>query len=197
MENFGPFNFFFTLSAADYRWPENFTSLIRNKKIVYSLNNIFEEVLVDGKGLKDFLEDNQSKHEFIRKNLLNATFNFQERVRMFFKHIILSSGTDFTIKHWSYKIEFALRGAAHVHGILWVDWEKFKWYDETGKDCPAKKELLTNALEDVRNQIPLKKEALGVIGEFVDKFVSCSTKDKEVNDVVKTVNTHHHTMSCR
>ena len=35
LENFGPFAFFFTLSCADLRWPENFTSLLQDKKIIF------------------------------------------------------------------------------------------------------------------------------------------------------------------
>ena len=28
------------------------------------------------------------------------------------------------INYNSYKVEFVLQGAAHIHGVLWVDWEK-------------------------------------------------------------------------
>ena len=30
------------------------------------------------------------------------------------------------IKFYSYKVEFAMRGAAHIHGVLWLDWKKFE-----------------------------------------------------------------------
>ena len=43
---------------------------------------------------------------------------------MFFKHIVLSKGSPMAIKHYCYKVEFALTGAGHIHGVLWVDWEK-------------------------------------------------------------------------
>ena len=29
-----------------------------------------------------------------------------------------------SINYNSYKVEFAIRGAAHIHGVLWIDWEK-------------------------------------------------------------------------
>ena len=37
----------------------------------------------------------------------------------------MSKGNPMAIKYNSYKVEFALRGAGHIHGVLWVDWEKF------------------------------------------------------------------------
>ena len=114
LENFGPFTFFFTLSAADTLWPENFTSLLQDRKITYKVDNNVDEVEIDDVPLMEFLETNQNKYEFIRKNLLNTTLNFQHRVKMFIKHIL--TGGPMKVKYHSYKIEFALRGAAHCHG---------------------------------------------------------------------------------
>ena len=33
LDNFGPFHVFFTLSCADYRWPENVTSILIERGI--------------------------------------------------------------------------------------------------------------------------------------------------------------------
>ena len=38
LDNFGPFNFFFTLSCADLRWDENFTAILREKVASVSYN---------------------------------------------------------------------------------------------------------------------------------------------------------------
>ena len=38
----------------------------------------------------------------------------------------MSKGTSLAIQYYSYKVEFALRGAPHIHGVLWVDWDKTK-----------------------------------------------------------------------
>ena len=37
IDNFGPFHWFYTLSCADMRWEENFTSILREKgyKIIW------------------------------------------------------------------------------------------------------------------------------------------------------------------
>ena len=89
LENNGPFQFFNTLSCADMRYDENFTTFLRdnpNLKIVYETNldetDInFEKVFVVDKVtmekvslekyLKDFL--GQSKHETLRLSVLTAT----------------------------------------------------------------------------------------------------------------------------
>ena len=56
LENLGPFHFFFTLSSADMKWPENFTSLLDGHTIYYSWESSgMEECKVDGLPLEEFL----------------------------------------------------------------------------------------------------------------------------------------------
>ena len=111
------------MSCADLRWPENFTALLQDHDIVYDSD--IDKVTIDGISVEEFLKANESKHEFIKSNLLNATLTFNHRVKMFVKHIIMSSGNPMTIQNYSYKVEFAMRGAVHIHGVLWVDWGRF------------------------------------------------------------------------
>ena len=47
LENLGPFHFFFTLSCADLRWAENFTTLLDGHDIVFERQNGQENILVD------------------------------------------------------------------------------------------------------------------------------------------------------
>ena len=61
--------------------------------------------------------------KFIRKNHLNATLTFNHRVKMFLKNNVMSKGSPMCVKNFNYKVEFALRGAAHIHGVLWLDWK--------------------------------------------------------------------------
>ena len=80
LENLGPFHFFFTLSCADNRYEENFTSALTDCEIIYKNVKGKEQAFVVENGvevtLDDYLNDNVSKHEFIRNNILNATRNF-------------------------------------------------------------------------------------------------------------------------
>ena len=188
MENLGPFQYFFTLSCADMRWPENFTALLRDQTITYVENNFIEEVYVNGKKLMDYLIQNQSKHSFIKKNLLNATLTFHNRVKMFVKHIIMSKSNPMCIKNYSYKVEFALRGAGHIHGVLWVDWENFK---------STNTQLIKDAFIKIKNEEILSKEDKKCIAEFADLSIQCTLKDPKTKEIVEEVQMHHHTHSCR
>ena len=99
LENLGPFQWFFTLSCADRMWNENFSSLledIKDIKLEYEVlpNGISRttvKFIEDGNEetmeLQQYLEEkvDESQHEMIRTNLLNATRNFQHRVREGFK----------------------------------------------------------------------------------------------------------------
>jgi hypothetical protein len=79
LENLGPFTFFFTLSCADMRWKENFSALLKDEIVKY--DSTTNEVRIDDKTLEEFFEANESKHEFIRNNLLNATLPFLRGVK--------------------------------------------------------------------------------------------------------------------
>ena len=56
LENLGPFTFFFTLSCADIRWPENFTSLLEGHKVTYESIHGKEEFYIDDQPLEEFPE---------------------------------------------------------------------------------------------------------------------------------------------
>ena len=187
LENLGPFTFFFTLSCADMRWPENFTSLLEGHTITFECIEGKEEFYVDEKPLDDFLKAYPSKHEFIRNNLLNATMNFQHRLRMFLKHIMLSKGSDLTLSHFNYRIEFQLRGAPHAHGTLWMDWKRFSALPRSTTDC------IQQALNLIKAGDELTEEHKQALTEFADLFVSVSLMNPATSKTVKEVNVHHHT----
>ena len=130
LENLGPFPFFFTLSCADLRWSENFTTLLREKgvNVVYEINGLQENTWVvkennERRLLEDYLEDDvdDSFHELVRRNIIVATRNYKNRFDAFVKNIILDKSNPMCITHWTTKLEFQGRGAPHNHGVLWVD----------------------------------------------------------------------------
>ena len=72
-------------------------------------------------------------------------------------------------------IEFQIRGLPHLHGVFWLNQDALKKYlDENG---------------DFKDNIT----------ELIDKWVSVSldTKCTPLNDLVKQVNVHNHTNSCK
>ena len=187
LENLGAFTYFFTLSCADMRWPENFTALLQDQNIRYENINFKEEILVDGEPLMDYLKKNEPKHALIKKNLLNATLTFYHRVKMFVKNIIMSQGNPMNINYNSYKVEFALRGAGHIHGVLWVDWDSF---DTLQKE---KVELLKDAFKKIRNDKPINKQHRHCISKLADQFITCTLKNPHAQRILlslcKCINT--------
>ena len=110
VENNGAFQMFFTLSCGDYRFNENFTSLLQDERISYIFKDGQEEVLINGLSIEEFLNQNSSKHEFIRRNILTSTRNFQHRLKTFIKTIVMNKCSSMSVRYYSYRIEFQMRG---------------------------------------------------------------------------------------
>ena len=177
LENLGPFQFFFTLSCADSRWEENFSSLLADMgvSIIYKCcSDGNEETNVKTeKGtfpMKQYLEEyvDESRHEMIRTHVLNATRNYNHRVKAFIKEIILDKNNLMAVEYYSTKVEFQGRGAGHNHGTLWVNLKKMEYYiiDENGKWCDFD-DLLDGLLEASKYSSELKNELKVLIQEIV------------------------------
>ena len=69
-----------------------------------------------------------------------------------------------------------MRGLPHLHGVFWLSEEKLKTYKNENGDY--KDEILPN-----------------LIDEFIS--VSTNTKDEDLNELVREVNTHKHSKSCQ
>ena len=146
LENLSPFQWFFTLSCADRSWDENFSSLLadRDLKLEYEVTNegtnkttvkFIEDGQEETMELREYLETkvDESEHEMIRTNVLNATRNFQHRVNAFIKEIIFGENNPMEITNLSYTVEFQGRGAGHIHGVLWAKLSKFEEQSENLK----------------------------------------------------------------
>ena len=101
LDNFGPFNMFFTLSCADTRWQENFSSLLHklDMNVTHSIDDLTHEVrtivTIDGEtlSLEEYLDDrrycDETRHTQIKKHVVQSTRNFDYRLKQFMKHIML------------------------------------------------------------------------------------------------------------
>ena len=130
LDNYGPFNVFFTLSCADYRWPENVAAVLREQGIGLrcSIDSRIEteyEVINNGRWmpLDEYVttEMDKSVHTLFRKNIVTATRIYEQKVKSLMQNIICSKTNPLSVKHYTLKLEFAGRGAGHNHGILWLD----------------------------------------------------------------------------
>ena len=190
LENLGPFTIFLTLSCGDRRWSENFSSLLELEGHTVELSNEWEEVRVDGIPLSEFIAQNEGQHEFIRKNILNATRIFEDRVKKFIKNIIMSEFGAIPCSFYSYKTEWQLRGASHIHMVMWVN------YKELTRQYPEF-DNLESSIENMCNDKILTEEEEDVIKRFADMISSVSLKDPATTDIVREVNFHHCTRACR
>jgi hypothetical protein len=219
LENLGPFHLFFTLSCGDTRYDENFSSFLVENGYTMECSRKDDgstETIVKNKGerkidktlAKFLLEDvNDSLHEMIRTNVLTATRNFHHRVDAFKKEIMMGKNNPMKIKHISYRVEFQGRGAAHIHGTLWLD------IKEIEKSPPFKENLqekrdgnLSEAFRKLRDDIKLNEAEKDAIAKLTDMFITCSLNPdtvhedpdvgKRIIDIVGHVNCHNCTNPC-
>ena len=99
---------------------------------------------------------------------------------------------EMNIEYYNYRVEFQMRGAGHIHGALWIDFESFV-KDPRNSNMPNIKE----ALDAIGREEILSEQEKQVICKFADKFITCTLKDPSTKDIVQAVNIHHHTRSCR
>ena len=144
-------------------------------KVTYQTrdNDDFEDVRINGEKLETFLKDtvDQSLHETIRQNVLTATRNFNHRIKMFFKHIVKGKDNPMSVRFFNYRIEFQGRGAGHLHGVFWIDWDEFF---SKNKLNVRNQDLLISAFKKLKNDQVLEEDELLEVADFADKFVCCS-----------------------
>ena len=94
-----------------------------------------------------------------------ATRNFHHRIEAFKKDILNGRNNPMMIKHISYRVEFQGRGAAHIHGTLWLNIKeieksaKFKErYDGGGN--------LSDAFRKFRDEEELSEEEKNAFATF-------------------------------
>ena len=208
LEQLGPFQFFFTLSCADKRWEETFVSILRQrgleviykksqkdskatKKAAMDFSYEADEIWVKEPGkeevmLSEFLAT-ERLHETIRDNVLPLTMNFDKRVHSMRKNIIMGNNSPMHVQFYHYRVEFQKRGAAHIHGVLWADFEELE------KQFPG----LQGVMIKLRTSEHLSKKEAELTATFVDAFVTCSLDIKDLTEIVEEVQKHTHSLSCK
>ena len=208
---------FFTLSCGDTRYEENFSTFLAQNG--YKLEHTYKhdcttETIVThkdgrdiGKDLETFLREdvNDSLHEMIRTNVITATRNFHHRVESFKKEIMLGKNNPMKIKYISYRVEFQGRGAAHIHGTLWLNIKEIELSPKF-QDDDIRPGTLSEAFRKFRDDVKLTETEKKAIAKFTDMFVTCSLNPNTVHDdpkvgariidIIKHVNCHHCTNPC-
>ena len=95
-----------------------------------------------------------------------------------------------SVEFFNYRVEFQLRGAGHIHGVLWIN------ISEMENSILG----ITSAFVALRQHQKLSQEQCDVLPSFVDKFTSCSLQngdDDDVIHIVSEVQFHRHSHSCK
>ncbi len=105
------------------RWGENFAAVLHNAGVnVVVFDSKFENVRIkvgeETISIEEYLELNDGKFEFIRQNVLMATRNFDQRLKIFLKTILMSKHNHMHFKYYNYRIEFQLREALKIKFMI-------------------------------------------------------------------------------
>ena len=86
-------------------------------------------------------------------------------------------------------------GAPHIHGILWVDIEAIIKEDQSGGS--KRLENLESALQTMYDDELPSDDEKHALEYYIDKFVTCTLKDPETQNIAMDVQIHHHTKTCQ
>ena len=178
LEQLGPFHLFFTLSCAEMRWPEIMAAVLQSKghQVEFKSNpwnGQEKDILIDEIPLPEFKKTISNMSSFYQDHIVLVTLMFDNRVKAFLKSMF---GDD--IDHYTYRIEWQMRGMPHLHGIIWIKHSKISHL------------LKPDGTFDLENpDLP----------DFVNKWTSCSLNhdNGSLNEIVKEVNVHSHSQSCK
>ena len=201
------FQIFFTLTSGDLRWSANFTPELekQNCKVHYHVDQLGKEKVTvevrDGletieKPWQEYLKDHvdEKLHSMMKRNVLLATRNFQHRVESFRKEVIFGQNNPMKVRHISYRVEFQGRGAAHIHGVLWLDLNEIKVEG-------VHNGVLKESYSKLKNSQPLEPAEVRALEKFTDTFVTCtrcvSVAGAEAVRNAEETNWHGHSSSCK
>ena len=188
IEQLGVFEIFFTLSCADKRWEEIFISILcqQGHDVLIQKASGQAEILVDGEPLQEVMK-RENTHQVLRDNVYTITKVFDKRIQNFINHIICGKNSPMNVSHFQYRIEFQARGAGHAHGVLWLDLNSLE------DDFPG----IAGIFKNLKLNEPFAVEQTETLKKFIDQFITCSLDNDEVRTIVKEVQSHHHTKTCR
>ena len=156
-------------------WPEVTVSILNTmgKNITYDKGWEEDEnmIKIDNVPLPEYKKKIRNKTDFFKKHFMLITRIFDNRIKAFLK-LLTSTGM---VEHYTYRIEFQLRGMPHLHGVFWLNKEEIDYCKNSDGEYIDDK-----------------------VTDLIDKWVSCSlnTQDDRLDSLVKEVNVHRHTPSC-
>ena len=187
---------FLTLSCAEYDWP----SLLKEiAETVYRRNFTFEEI-----------EEMtiQEKNRLISENVVITTLHFNKRFQKLFSLMKLDffkgENVSYHVVSFFFRLEFQMRGAPHVHSLLWMKnnkqeeapsfWTSENIDSDNIEETVKKIEEMANILSTTNPDDVLCQD------HFQEKQYVQSVKCSECETIkakASKYQTHYHTATCR
>ena len=99
---------FFTLSAADLKWPDMIQTIAKQYGVHYTDEQVMALTF-------------EQKSNWLRRNPVTAARHFQYRLNTFFQDFLKSSAHPLgEIVDYGIRIEFQSRGSPHAHTVIWI-----------------------------------------------------------------------------
>ena len=99
---------FFTLSAADMKWPDMIQTIATQYGVTYTDKEIASLSF-------------EKKANWLKRNPVTAARHFQYRLNTFFQEFLKSKAKPLgEIEDYGIRIEFQARGSPHAHCVIWV-----------------------------------------------------------------------------
>ena len=213
VKQLGPFHVFFTLSCAELRWFEIFVSILKQMGITViegkengKWTGDEDDILVNGKPLWKFIaEMKEPKYKLLKDQVVLITRTFDHRIKSFIKHILMGKGKGKLIfEHYSYRIEFQIRGLPHLHGALWLSRKYLDTWigkDVTLQESKKYEEIIDKIVKKLITceipEIPQNKEEISDEDDEKKKeredFIK---KQNDLKDKVLKLQVHRHTKTC-
>ena len=114
---------FFTLSAADLKWPDMIQTIAKQYGVDYT-DDMVAELSFD------------EKSNWLKRNPVTAARHFHYRLTVFFQHFLKSTAKPLgEIADYAIRIEFQARGSPHAHCVIWVKDAPEYGVDHDSKVC--------------------------------------------------------------
>ena len=108
---------FFTLSAADLKWPDMIQTIAKQYGVHYT-------------------DDEVEKSNWLKRNPVTAARHFHYRLTVFFQGFLKSTAKPLgEIADYAIRIEFQARGSPHAHCVIWVKDAPEYGVDHDSKVC--------------------------------------------------------------
>ena len=132
---------FFTLSAADMKWPDMISTIAKQYCVFYSDREI--EAL-----------SFEQKSNWLRRNPVTAARHFHYRLNTFFQEFLKSTAMPLVeIVDYDIRIEFQARGSPHAHCVIWVKNAPRYGIDNDDKVCDFIDQYISCAIPEMESKL--------------------------------------------